>query len=397
MGLFSSKSYDILKEELELLKRAAPPLDAIIPPSRATGAETITPNQTLSLSIIFRAIQLHQTAAKQCSIYGVNQKKNERIASIDLPSIVRKPVLKYSFKEYLARTISSLIRYGNAYRLKDFDSKGELQSLIPLNPSDVLVEIDEKDPTRIVSYTYLGQRYTPDQISHLKYVEIDELPLGLSPFEAANIELKGIFDTRNYTRRWLKTNSTPLEGYLKSVHDVDDEEAVNLKAAWKAGTIGEEGVAVLPNSVDFVPLYLKPSELQWVEVQKFDAIQQCRLLAVPASVMLISLEGNSQTYSNIEQDWISYTRFGLMSLLLPIEQELTDLAPASTQIKFNIDALLRTDTLTRYQAHAIALAGKPFLEQNEVRAIEDRDFIDLELLNTPAATAVTNFIGGTNG
>ena len=115
--------------------------------------------------------------------------------------------------------------------------------------------------------------------------------------------------------------------------------------------------------------------------------------------MLIGLEGNSQTYANVEQDWIGYTRYGLMALLLPIEEELTSLAPANIEIRFNTDALLRTDTLSRYQAHAIALGGKPFLSQEEVRHIEDRDPIDLSKLNgtVPAAQVVSNFIGGTNG
>lgn len=398
MGLFTNKSYAILKEELDSLKeRSNPPLDGVKPPSRANASSSISPNEAQSLSIVYRAIQLHQTAGKQCSIYGYDEKKDVRIKKADLPSIVRKPVLRYSFKEYVARSISSLIRYGNAYRLKDFDSKGKLQSLIPLNTADVVAVVSSKDPTKIIEYKYLGNTYQPDQISHIKYVEIDELPLGLSAFEAANTELKGIFDTRNYTRRWLQENSIPLEGYLKAINDIDDDEAKDVKDAWKGATSGEEGIAVLPNGIDFMPLYLKPSELQWIEVQKFDAVQQCRLLAVPASIMLIGLEGNSQTYSNVEQDWIGYTRYGLMSLLLPIEEELTQLAPKNVDIKFNTDALLRTDTLTRYQAHAIALGNKPFMSQEEVRRIEDRDPIDLALLNGAPSTVVNNFPGGTNG
>jgi len=172
----------------------------------------------------------------------------------------------------------------------------------------------------------------------------------------------------------------------KSLYDVDDDEAKNIKAKWKEATSGEEGIAVLPQGIDFEPLYLKPSELQWIEVQKFDAIQQCRLMGAPAGEMLISLEGNSQTYSNVEQSWIGYNRFSLMSYLMPIASELTMLAPTNVKVKFNTDALLKTDTLTRYQAHSIALGGKPFLSQDEVRNIEDRDTIDLTLLNGEGVT-----------
>lgn len=388
VGIFGKKSHEILNEERDLLRRGDSPLDGVIPPSRSSAAYTITADEAQGMSIIFRGMQVHQTAAAQCSIYGVKPDQNGRVPHSKLPSIVRKPVTRYSFRSYINRTISSYIRHGNSYKIKDINNKGKLVGLIPMHTPDVVAVVDKADPTRIIQYDYHGKHYKPDQISHTKFVEIDELPVGLSPFEAANVELKGIYDTRNYTRRWLQQNSLPLEGYLKALSDIDDDEAQAIKDAWKAGTKGDEGIAVLPNGVEFEPLFLKPTDLQWVEVQKFDAIQQVRLLGLPASIMMVNVEGSTQVYQNIEQDWIGYTRYGLMSLLLPIEEELSTLAPNNMRIKFNLDALLRSDTLARYQAHAIALGGKPFLTQEEVREIEDRN-------NTPEV--ITQLKGGENG
>lgn len=369
-------------------------LAGVRPPSRGDSGPYLEVDQAQGMSIIFRGTQLHQTSAKQCSVYGVDEYTNTRIKKMDLPPIVRRPVLKYSFREYVSRTISSLLRHGNAYRLKQYNENGDLIGLDPLNTSEVIVETVPGDPTRIAFYNYRGQKYAPARISHLKYVEIDELPVGLAPFEAANIELKGIYDTRNYTRRWLQRNSIPLEGYLQSGYDLDDDEADTIKKRWKESTNGDEGIAVLPQGTEFKPLYLKPSDLQWIDVQKFDAIQQCRLIAVPASVMLISLEGNSQTYANVEQDWIGYVRFGLMAFLMPIEDELSELANANgapINVKFNADALLRSDTLTRYQAHAIATGGKGWMVPEETREIEDRD-------NSPEISAqLEKMMGGQNG
>jgi phage portal protein BeeE len=45
--------------------------------------------------------------------------------------------------------------------------------------------------------------------------------------------------------------------------------------------------------------------------------------------------------------------------------------PRGQYVKFNASALLRTDTLNRYQAHAIALENG-FLSIDEVRDLEDR-------------------------
>ena len=75
------------------------------------------------------------------------------------------------------------------------------------------------------------------------------------------------------------------------------------------------------------------------------------------------------TYSNVEQDWIAFVRFTLMGYLRPIENALTDLTVRGQSVRFNFEALLRTDTKTRYEAHEIALRAK-FKTVDEVRAIE---------------------------
>ena len=55
-----------------------------------------------------------------------------------------------------------------------------------------------------------------------------------------------------------------------------------------------------------------------------------------------------------------------------IEQRLSEYLPRGQYAKFNLDALLRPDTKTRYDAHKIAIdAG--FLTVDEVREIEDLD------------------------
>jgi len=57
------------------------------------------------------------------------------------------------------------------------------------------------------------------------------------------------------------------------------------------------------------------------------------------------------------------------------------------QAKFNYDSLLRTDTLSRYQAHAIAI-GSGFLTVDEVRAMEQREALDLDAENEIEQTGI---------
>jgi phage portal protein BeeE len=58
-----------------------------------------------------------------------------------------------------------------------------------------------------------------------------------------------------------------------------------------------------------------------------------------------------------------------MSYLIEIEQGLTSLLPRGQEAHFNIEALLRSDTLTRYNAHKLGIEAG-FLTIEEVRAIE---------------------------
>ena len=75
------------------------------------------------------------------------------------------------------------------------------------------------------------------------------------------------------------------------------------------------------------------------------------------------------TYNNIETAAIDMLRDTLMGYISPIEDQLTALLPRGQSARFNLDAVLRPDTKTRYEAHALAIQTG-FLTVDEVRDIE---------------------------
>ena len=88
--------------------------------------------------------------------------------------------------------------------------------------------------------------------------------------------------------------------------------------------------------------------------------------------MLAAPSGGSMTYSNVEQDWISFVRFSLMYYLRPIEVSAIRRCSERQTVRFNLEGLLRSDTKTRYDAYAVALSTG-FMTVDEVRALEGRD------------------------
>jgi phage portal protein BeeE len=85
----------------------------------------------------------------------------------------------------------------------------------------------------------------------------------------------------------------------------------------------------------------------------------------------VAVEGSSLTYSNREQDEILFQTRALLPWAVRFEQHMSRLLPGKQFVRFNMDAAVRVDLTTRYQAHATGIGAK-FLTVDEARQLEDR-------------------------
>jgi HK97 family phage portal protein len=231
------------------------------------------------------------------------------------------------------------------------------------------MQVEHSISGRVTGYIYQGYSYTPDKIKHLKLLEIPGSVTGLGPIQAAQADIHGAIEARDYMAYWFNEAGVP-SGYLNTDQFLNEEQVAAAKKAWNDTAGAKNGVAVLGNSFKYTPVYLKPEELQFLQVQQFNITQVARMFGVPASLMLTAVEGSSMTYQNVAQEWLAFVRFSMMSYLILIEDALSDFLPGNTRAKFNLEVILRADTTTRYAAHASALAAG-WMTIDEVREIED--------------------------
>jgi HK97 family phage portal protein len=111
-----------------------------------------------------------------------------------------------------------------------------------------------------------------------------------------------------------------------------------------------------------------PSEAQLLETRKFSLVEIALILGVPA--YFLNAENASGAYTNVQQEALNLVKYSLQGHISRIEQALSNLLPNGTKVELKLDALLRADTVTRYQAYAIGIANQ-FLTVNEVRALEN--------------------------
>ena len=126
---------------------------------------------------------------------------------------------------------------------------------------------------------------------------------------------------------------------------------------------------VLGKGLDYTPLALSPEDLQFIESQQFNTTQIARLLGIPASLMLAKVEGTSLTYSNIEQEWLTFAEYTLSAYADEICEALTSLLPEGQWCMPDWDSLHRSDTNTRYSAYQTAISAG-FMSVDEARARE---------------------------
>lgn len=332
------------------------------PPSRDAVGASVTSREALGLSTVYRAVSIRSTAARQLSI-DVYRGADK----IDSPSIIKRPDIDASLAIFIERTIVSLNLAGNAYWRMRKNTAGQIVSLEVLNPHDVSIEVTPSG--RITGYTHLGVSLSLADIKQLARLRVPGTPYGLGPIQAAQAELRGAIDLRDYASNWIASGDVP-SGVLKSDQQLTPEQADDVKTRWNTTRGGKRGVAVLGNGLSYSPIFLSPSDAQFIESQQFTTTQIARLFGVPASLMLAASDGNTQTYQNVAQDWLGFVRFGLMEDLTEIEDALTDVLPRGQVAKFNVEGLLRSDITTRYASYAVALTAG-FMTVAEVRAIEN--------------------------
>lgn len=266
-----------------------------------------------------------------------------------------------------------LIWHGNAFGIiaaRNFG--GWPTAAIPVPATSVSVRrvteyVDSPLPVGALEYKVGSMVFGSNDVIHIKGPCQPGAVRGMGVLEA-QFNTFSLASEQQRQARSLSTHGVPT-GILKSLNpDLTDTEAQELKSVWLASQ-STRSIAVLNASTEFTPLSWNPEQLQLVEARKFSLGELELVFGLP--VGWLGGQTSSRTYANIEQDAANLLKFSLGGHLNRFEQTLSLAFPRGTQARANLDAVLRSDTLTRFQAHEIALRCG-FETVDEVRELEHR-------------------------
>jgi len=321
-------------------------------------------NTALGVPAIYRGVTL---IADAIGALGLHSYRNGRMVK-PTPQILIKPNPQETRIETISAMAASLILDGNYIAvLGERGANGLPDFFYP-------VAIDRVNLTRVdgrIVYRIDEQVYEADDILHIKNFTLPGEFFGRGIVETQKQAIGKEIAINEYASRYFDGGVNPTAVIKSGNPDLTQEEADALKTAWLSMYSGRNRQpAVLNSTTDFEILSSNAQESQLIEAQIQGLTEAANILGLPA--YYLGAPNSSRTYANVEQENLQLVRWSIQPIAERIEQALSELLVRGQTAKFNYDTLLRTDTLSRYQAHAVGLTNG-FLTVNEVRDMENRD------------------------
>lgn len=269
--------------------------------------------------------------------------------------------------EWVHQFATSYLLRGNSYGIiTAIDNQGFATKVAWLNPDNVSVD----ESGRLPEYYYNGQHIDRATLIHIPWYPQIGSVVGLSPVGQFKVQIETGQSAVKFGRDWFRNGSTP-SGHLKyGAGTLNPEQSSYVKSRFQAAVARNE-VFVSGKDWDWTAMSVKPEEAQFLQTIKATANQIAAIYKVPPEDIGGDSGGSSLTYATVELNQIKLNVRALQPIFTRLEMHMTRLRPGNQYVKFNPDSQIRTDLLTRMQAHKIALdTGLETLPEG--RALEDK-------------------------
>jgi HK97 family phage portal protein len=288
---------------------------------------------------------------------------------MDSPQILVQPSADADIFDFTYMLIGSLLARGNGYgKIVEVDKYGR--------PAQVELQYPDRASVKQLGNGALEYRYGAtvvdrEQVWHKRAFRMAGSPVGLSPIGYAQGTISLSTSAQQFGSQFFSGGGHPTGIITNDTQKlVAQGEADTIKKRFLSAMHGGREPVVMGGGWQYKQLQIAPGESQFLDTQKYTGSAICGFFGVPPEVVGEASEGSSITYANVESRSLDFLKFGLGGWVARLERWYTDLLPRGQYVKLDTTQLLRSDTLTRYQALHL-LVGARIITQDEARAMED--------------------------
>lgn len=274
--------------------------------------------------------------------------------------------------------------YGNSYVAMDFDTRGKVRALYPLDSSKMQIYVDNTgllNSDNNIWYIYtdnlgIKHKFMSDEILHFKALTLDGI-VGISVIDKLKHLIQNGKSSEKYINNFFK-NGLQVKGIVQYVGELNPHAEETFRTEFErmsSGLKNAHRIAMLPIGYQFQPIGQKLVDAQFLENTQLTIRQIASVFGIKMH-QLNDLE--KATHTNIAEQQREFYIDTLQSILTMYEQELIYKLFLNTEIrkgyylKFNVDSILRADIKTRYESYRIGVQGG-FITPNEVRELEEKE------------------------
>ncbi|MNW39629.1 Phage portal protein [compost metagenome] len=263
--------------------------------------------------------------------------------------------------------------HGNAYALKMYNARYQLNSLLILDPAYVEPVVEQgSNELWYCVHGPKGQYYVHNMdIIHVKHIHGSGYK-GINPIDVLSNTIEFDKEVRKFTLDQLDT-SIKASFILKMATNVGEEKKKEIYANFQQFYKENGGVLIQENGVEIDPIERNFIDSKVFEVEKITKSRVAMVYNIP---LFLLGETDGVSYSSMEQLSLNYVTNTMIPIVRQYEQEFNrKLLTREERLrglyyKFNVNALLRGDMKTRGEFY-FKLMRSGGVKPNEVRAWEE--------------------------
>jgi HK97 family phage portal protein len=266
------------------------------------------------------------------------------------PPIFLDPSGTVTAYELIHQTVTSLALHGNAYIYVDRRSDGTPIALTPLAPSNVdVVSLNMQTRT----YSVSGQPVPQENMLHIRWWAPPQAVVGISPIEEQKTTIGLALAMERHLAQFYAEGGTP-SSVIETDNEMTAQQAKVLRETWFDQHNRRRRPAVLTGGMKWRPVTASAADMEINATREQQVLQVARIFRVPS--YLIGAKGDSQTYANAEMAGQHFVTYTLMPWLRRLEDAFSSLLTRPNFVRFDVDAFLRADTLSRLRAYQLAVS-----------------------------------------
>jgi HK97 family phage portal protein len=354
--------------------------DCAIPPPGHTGSvhagEPVSDHTALNLVSFYASVRLLADIVASLPWDAFRKRSPVREEVDPQPTLLREPFrgatgdgTDFEFKHAI---MVSLAMRGNFYGLITRRDRLEFPLEIePLHPDWVqrTREVIGRRQSGPVITTINGERVPNEDIAHIRGFTPPGSLEALSPIGLARHSIGLGLAAQRFGSTWFRDGAAP-SGQLTTDQHLTPDQVQQNQQQWISTHGGRRLPAVMTGGMKYEPITITPEESQFLATREFSVKEMAMLVGVPPH-MIGDVDRSTSWGSGIEQQSIGFVTYNLRSWLTRIEAVMSHQLPRGQFVRFNVAALLRGDTKSRYEAYTQA-RNAGWLNVDEIRELEDR-------------------------